>query len=561
MPMRFILALCALVAATIPALAEPPKPTVVVTVKPVSQLLIDYRDMLHHIGGQVQGDQLVKEFDNDLKEVLGEHGFEGVDINRPLAAYTIVREKFDETNVVLVLPITGEKEFLSLLERLKFKTEPVKDKKGLYKLIVAEPGILLRNDSHVQFMDGGWAYVGINGDEVADEKTRVSLADLIENADPSLFSVKLFPGRFPEKLLKGWLEEMETTAKALKGFAVRGGGQNSSVRLLQTFFEEGPKLVRRYAETGLKDVAEVRIQFNWESTTGDAQIDLSVTPNGGTALAKEVAARVPTVNRFAGMVPANAAVGVVGQAPLFAKELREIIGVAFDAAGEEVATAAKSSGISDPFLPVTEEFTKGIVQTVKKGELDMALALIGPDKSAKFTIVGGVSFVDATEIEKKVRQAAKAPELAKVIELDVAKVGGVSIHKVPGPRRGDEDIDRELNKLIGENAPAYMAFAKDAAFFSVGPEGLAAIKAAIEAKPGPAPVVELTGNMNRLQKVIALMVGNQEAGMFAKFIGTDDKTVRLLRVTVEGGQTLKVKTTVNLHYLPRFILLGEHVMK
>jgi hypothetical protein len=113
----------------------------------------------------------------------------------------------------------------------------------------------------------------------------------------------------------------------------------------------------------------------------------------------------------------------------------------------------------------------------------------------------------------------------------------------------------ELSRLFGEKPPGYVAFAKDAAFVSFGPDGLAAIKAAIEAKPGLAPVVELTGNMNRLHKWFDAIAGEQGANAFARFIGTEDKQASMFRVTVEVGQTLKAKATVNLRYLPRLLFL------
>jgi hypothetical protein len=553
MPMRFILTFSAIFASTIAAQAEPPKPTVVITAKPVSRLLNEYREMIRQVGGPVEGERSVKEFEHDLKEMFGEHGFEGIDINRPLAAYAVVREKFEETNPILIVPVTGEKDFIALLERLKIKATAVKDKKGLYHLRIGGLDIL-PNESHVQFVDGGWAYVGLNGDDVADAKNRLPTEDLFDNADLSLFSAKLFPGRFPEKLLKSWLDQLDVAANGIKGF-LGAVGPKQVIKMFQTFFDEGPKLVRRYAETGLKEAAEVHIQFSWEPLTGEAFTELVLTPKAGSPLAKEIAAKAATTQRFAGIVPANAAVGVVVKLPLFAKELREIIAVGVEAIEAELKTAE----LSEAFHPVVEELAKGAIQGVKKGDLDVAVALIGPDKGGKFTVMGAVSLVDPTALEKALRQVAKSAELGKLFEFDVAKVGGVSIHKVPLARALSDEMLRELSRVFGENPPGYVAFAKDAAFVSFGPDGLAAIKAAVEAKPGPGPVVELTGNTNGIHKLIALMAGDQGADMFARFVGIEDKAANMLRVTVEGGQTLKAKATVNLRYLPRFIVVGEQI--
>jgi hypothetical protein len=44
----------------------------------------------------------------------------------------------------------------------------------------------------------------------------------------------------------------------------------------------------------------------------------------------------------------------------------------------------------------------------------------------------------------------------------------------------------------------------------------------------------------------------------AKHFGTDDKAVSALRLTVAGGQTLKVKATLNVRYIPKLftVMLG-----
>ena len=117
MSMRYLLTLGAICACAIPALAQPVKPTVVATARPLSQLLNEYREMIRQIGGPANGDGAAKGFDDGLKEMLGEQGFEGLDINRPLAAYAVIDEKIEDTNPVLIIPVTGEKEFVAFLKK------------------------------------------------------------------------------------------------------------------------------------------------------------------------------------------------------------------------------------------------------------------------------------------------------------------------------------------------------------------------------------------------------------------------------------------------------------
>ena len=98
----------------------------------------DFREMVRQTAGPDFADKALKEFDNGLKELLGEQGFEGLDINRPMGTYVVVRDDIQDTSAVVVVPITGEKEFIGLLGRMKLKTEAVKDKPGTYTLQLPE---------------------------------------------------------------------------------------------------------------------------------------------------------------------------------------------------------------------------------------------------------------------------------------------------------------------------------------------------------------------------------------------------------------------------------------
>jgi hypothetical protein len=549
MSIRLILAAAVICFSHICANAQTPKPTVVLTAKPISRLLSEYREMIQQIGGPAEGERVVKGFDDQLKEHLGEQGFEGLDINRPFAAYTVVKEKFEDTNPILILPITGEKEFIAFLKRMKMEASAVKDKKGLYMLRVR--GLdFLPNDSFVQFVDS-WAYVGLNGDDVGDAKNRLPIDNLFDNTDLALITARFFPENFPEKLLKEWLKEMDNGAMGIKGFIVNGPPPEIR-KLFETFFDEGPKLVRRYAETGIKEAQEVRLQFSWEPNTGDTFTELILTPRAGTQLAKDIAGKATLSNRFAGLKQPNAVLAAVVKAPLFAKELQEI-GVALVGAIEGGGKLAK---VEESFHPLMEEVAKSAAESVKKGDCDIALALVGPDKEGLFTVVAALSLTDTAAIDKTLRQLAKGDDRPKDFEFDVEKVAGVGIHKVPLARAAGEEIMRHVGAILGDKPPSYVAIAKDALYVSIGPESLAAVKTAMAAKPGPAPALELTGNFNRFLKYIPVLGAREnDVEKFARLFGTDDKQVNLLSVTVEGGQTLKAKATLNVRYLPRLQFL------
>ncbi|MBA4064616.1 MAG: hypothetical protein C0501_13060 [Isosphaera sp.] len=537
---RQVLALAALAAAAAPALADPPKPAVVVRTQPPSRLLADAREVVRQAVGPGEGDRVAKQFDESVKDLLGEKGFEGVDLNRPLAAYVVLKEKVEESVLAVVVPVTGEKEFVDFLGRLKLPAEAVKDKPGVYSLGVPGP-----KGSHLQFAPGGWAYLTLNDGDPTPAKDLVAPGDLLVPG-PALVSASLYPDRVPPKLLAFALDELDNGAARLKNFAGGAPGAGKSVAAL---FEQGPKMIRRYAERARKEAAEIRVSFAFDPATGETATELAVVPRPGTALAKEFAARPAGTNRFAGLVPKDATAGLLYQAPTFAPELRDLSAASYEDSAEEL----KDAPIPDKLKDVLAEGLKGLARAAKAGEQDAAIALLGPDKNGKFTVVAGLSLDGPAAVEKALRAAAKDPELGKGFEFDAAKVGGVGVHKVPFARLFPDDAREVLAKAFGNDPPGYVAFAKDAAFVGFGPGGLDAVKAALEAKPGPAPVLDVTLNTARLHKLVAAF-DEQAAAMVAKFLGTDDKPATPLRITVEGGAELKVKLVVNVRHLPRLFV-------
>jgi hypothetical protein len=245
-------------------------------------------------------------------------------------------------------------------------------------------------------------------------------------------------------------------------------------------------------------------------------------------------------------------VGTVFKAPLFAEEIRNIVASFLEAGQAELKN--EEHKVPQQYHPIIDEVAKSLIGSVKKGQLDGAVAIAGPAKDGKFTILGGFSLDNAPAVEKAARELVKGRDFAKVVQLDVEKVGAVSIHKVDLLTLFTENQRRDLAKVFGENAPGYVAFASDAVFAAVGPDALDRIKAALDAKPGPGPYLDVLGNMKRLHAMIVAIEGERDADMFAKMVGTDDKLASMVRISAEGGQKLSVKLAINLRYLPKMMV-------
>ena len=114
-----------------------------------------------------------------------------------------------------------------------------------------------------------------------------------------------------------------------------------------------------------------------------------------------------------------------------------------------------------------------------------------------------------TAVEKGLREIVKGRDFAKLVQLDAAKTGGVSIHKTALLSVMSERDRADLAKVFGIDAPGYVAFDKDAVFFTIGPDALERIKTAIAAKPGPVPLLDVAGNLKRLHALITATGGER----------------------------------------------------
>ncbi|WP_439629307.1 hypothetical protein [Gemmata sp.] len=546
---RFLHALAAVLALGGAATAEPPKPAVVIQTQPMSRVLADVREALRQVGGAAQGEAMAKDFEKGLKESLGEKGFDGLDINRPAAAYAVLRDKPEDCGLVVVLPVTAEKDFVAFLERVHIKADAVDGKKGVYELDLPNDELFPKG-SHLQFVPGGWAYLTLNDGDPTDPKELVAIGDLLDNADTALVSVRVYPGRLPPKLVAAGLDGIDQAAGTFKMFL--GGAPGADTKGVLALLEEGPKLVRRYAGTAMKEAEEVRVSLGFDPAGGEGALELVVVPKPGTALAKDLAAVAPTTNRFAALVTKDAAAAVLFKAPLFAKELRDIAGAQYDGFAE----AVKDAPLPEKLRPVVAEGVKGVARAFKAGSGDCAVVLNGPNADGKFTVVAALAFDDPAALDKALRELAKDADLGKEIELDAAKAVGGSVHKVPLHRLLPDGGGEGLAKVFGDKPAGAVAVGKDAVIVAFGPGAVEAAKAALEAKPAAAPALDVTANMSKLHKLVAL-TDPMGGGTFAKFMGTADKPVPALRVTVAGGEKLTVRVTLGAQILPRVFLVGE----
>jgi hypothetical protein len=176
--------------------------------------------------------------------------------------------------------------------------------------------------------------------------------------------------------------------------------------------------------------------------------------------------------------------------------------------------------------------------------MDLAAAIRGPNKDGFYTAVGAVHCKEGDQLLKAVREAVKIlPEKERgFFKFDAGKVGDLSVHEIDLSSEAGEPA----RKVFGDGNKAYFAFGKDAIYVSYGPDGMKLLKEAIAAKPGPAPVFDTSSDKKKAAELMKRIIpqGNPN-GPRISMSWFETASVGQ-RVTVEGGDRLKVRFSYNM---------------
>ncbi len=532
-----LLAAALLLAGLAPAARAADLPPVVLQIAPPGKLLDDARTVARTVGGE----DAVKKLNDSLKEKLGDKGLSGLDLQKPVVFGIYFRpnaEKGKESFGYGAAAVTDEKDFLALLGKAG-DVAPVDGKKGLYRITDkgkpddAKPGYLRLVD--------GVAYVSIEmtADEF-DPAKFPAYEKLVVAGEAAPLSARVYVERFPAELQQQFAAGLGGFLEGLDNAPVPPDAEKG----VKEFTLQAKELMKRYT-VQLKESNEAVVRVLLDPATAETSLELGLVGKPGSSLAKDIAARKPTTNKFAGVVGTGTVVGFKTRLPLFTPELREGVAAAFGAGLKQGLGTAPP-----PAKALLTELSDGLVRTIKGGEFDLVGAINGPDKDDHFTAVTAVAFDDTKKLEAEFRKlyTQEAPPQAKeLVTLDADKANGVAIHtaKVGGFTPPD------VQKLFGGDAVLAFAFAPNGLLVAFGPDPVPALKAALAAKPEAARVLDVVVNPARLAKLAAATGGEAAGAKAAEMLGTADKPSSAFFLAVDGGAELKVRVGFNLKLVSR----------
>lgn len=506
---------------------KPSGPAIIGQAKSLNDLL----EMTKAIVKNVGGDAIYKAFEKEALPQLDPGKLPGIDPKRPFGLYGILDAKLENCRGVLLLPVTSEKDFLDMLERFQIKAVKAKGDPGAFDF-VTPPDIPFTISGRIH---KEYAYIAFGGPDVLDPKKILDPKDVISEKEKSAAYLSLRLDRVPADAKKALLAMLREQAENLREMIPQPE--------LKDAFQSAERLALRYLKAVFEEGKEVALRLDADTKTGDVTLEMAVEGMPKSPLAEAIAGRKPTKNAFASLTGDDYAQRVYVSAPLFADEAKEGLAKLIDFGGKSAAAEAARGGAPAEVIALIEAAFKSLKATVESGEMDLAAAIRGPNKDGFYTAVGAVHCKEGAQLEKALRAAVKVfPERTQgFFKFDAHKVGGLSVHEI--------DLTSEAGepalKVFGKGNKAYFAFGKGALYASYGPDGMKLLKEAVEAKPGPAPVFDSSSNGKKAAELMKRLMPDAGPNGPAIRLGFLETATTGLRVTVDGGDRLKVRVSLN----------------
>jgi hypothetical protein len=474
-----------------------------------------------------QGIDTFKAFIDDKK------GFEGIDVKNPIGLYVTFGEELGPTPpVVVLIPVADEDSVLNALKtRLNLEVE--KEKDGVYKTQPPQSPFPV----YFRFANG-YAYVTLQDAANIDPKTLAKPETVLGGRPEHLISATVRIDRLPKDMKNLAVAGIETQLSAGKEQPIP-----NATKAIKEFRDKAIDELTANIKELLDGGEEAALRLNVDPKAQEIALELELSGAKGTKLAQDIRSIREHKSVVGGaLAHPDAAMSVTLSARL-AENLRKDFPTVVD---DVQAELLKQAPIPGDILTKAEPLLKALLPTVKAGELDVGVALIGPDKNDKYTAVAGLKLSEGKKLEGAIKEAVKKelpPEVSGMVQLDAEKLdGGASLHVV----KLADQLDADAQKVFGKS-DVYLTFRDDLLVVAVGPDAKGVLKKAVASKPADVGILHAQVSLAR---VVPIMGDNaQELATARKAAekvfgkGTGSKA-DALRFSIDGGDSLKVKIAI-----------------
>jgi hypothetical protein len=453
---------------------------------------------------------------------------EGVDVKNPIGLYVAFGEELSPTPPVVVLvPVVDQEAVLTALkERAKLTIE--KEKDDVYKTEVPNVPFPL----YFRFANK-YAYV-TNDAQSIDPKTLPKPETVLGGRPEHLVSVTFRIDRLPEAMKRMALAAVESQLAKGKEQPIP-----DELKGAKEFRDKAVDELAANIKELLDGGEQVALRLNVDPKAEEVAFELELTGQKGSKLAKDIMSIREHKSVVGGALASKDAALNINLSVGLPANLKQ----SFPPVVDELLKAVQKQGkIPAEIQTKAEPLVHALLPTVKAGELDLGMAMIGPDKDEHYTVVGGLKLVDGRKVEAAIKETVKKelpPEFAALVQFDAEKLaGGASLHVV----KIADQIDEKGQKVLGKS-DLYLAFRDDLLVLAVGPNAKDAIQRAIASQPADVGVLNFQVSLSRIVPIMGDNAQELAAAKAAaeKVFGKGGSQADTIRFSIEGGESLKIK--------------------
>jgi hypothetical protein len=266
----------------------------------------------------------------------------------------------------------------------------------------------------------------------------------------------------------------------------------------------------------VNDLEDVMLGWNVDTSASTTHLDLELTAQSGTKLAKQFAQMKPAKTDFASFFLPEAALSANWAGTLTDADVAQ--------AKENLATLRKSAGknLADQGLSVDElklatqligDVLDVLEKTVDAKKKDGGMSLLLD--SAAITAVAGVAVVDGPKLEKALKRLVDGlqksePETAKWFKLNADSHQGVRFHAFSIPSSNFPD---QMKAFVGDTLEVVVGIAADKLYLAAGRDAAKTLKKSIDQSKAAAgkevPPMRISIAATAIAKFVAA-VGEEE---------------------------------------------------
>jgi hypothetical protein len=505
---------------------EAARPVLVLQVKAAKELLASLKTAAKNF----LPEPVFEDFERDVLSKLDLNRIKGVDPKRPIALYAtlgagVLKGDLSKTSLVAVVPVSDERAFMDLLGNMNMPPMKQGDE---HVIPIPNTPIL----ASLRFRQG-YAYISVAPGKT-DGPALLDLQHIFRARQTAAAALTVRLDQIPSDLRKEYLvrfeQNLEQKAAVLEAERGPPDGPSTPDRLRVDTALRTMRWIARWLKLLINDGEELTFEVDLDPTTAVMGAELSLQPRPGSDLARSTAELRPTTNDFAGIVTADSAAHVLMAAPLYVRDLKDML-VNLARSIEQNPAGARNQNSDKATAEVVAAAAKAVARTLDEGKLHLAVSLRGPDQNNQFVALAAFTLKDAAALEKALKNALKsAPEdVAKRIKLGVFQVNGVKVHEIGVGSLLPPDVQ----KIFGQ-ASIYLGIATDAVFVTFGPRAKEAITEVLAGRsllPRPAPLVQAELSGKRVMALFKTLGAPREALQFIeKLTSAERSTVLAIKV-------------------------------